>query len=218
MSRDALQAIASHSAATFIVVPTLVYENNAWRARVEFRSALTATNVAVHETEPVVSSLNKETAFKLIASLAEGTQKYFDGNAPRNRRALEAIRHLSGFRPSPITPRMRSLDASAAFERGLNAYEQLEFEAARESFARAAELDPRNPVSFAWWSRAAQLVREDSAAQQAADQATKVVSAQTSEADWLFVAAVLAEAQRDFTSARARYRDLASSPPTSRPG
>jgi hypothetical protein len=39
-SRDALQAIAAHSAATFIVVPTLVYENNAWRARAEFRSAL----------------------------------------------------------------------------------------------------------------------------------------------------------------------------------
>ena len=98
---------------------------------------------------------------------------------------------------------------SAAFERGINAYEQLEFEAAGKHSRGLRNRILETPSLLHGESRR-QILREDSAAQQAADQATKLVSAQTSENDRMFVAAVSAEAQRDFTSARARYRDLAS--------
>src|SRR5262249_3672860 len=177
---------------------------------VEFRSIETATNTAVYETEPVVSSLSKETVFGLMTSLAEGTIKHFSDTGPRRLRVAEAVRRVAWQRALPILPRLRTLDASAAFERGINAYEQLEFETARQAFEKAAEQDARNPVAQAWLSRTAQIVGQGDAARQAADQAIKLISAQTTEADRKFVAAVSAEALGDFASARTHYQELAS--------
>ena len=196
-SREATQALTTESAARFVIVPTLLYEGGAWRARAEFRNPETATNVAVYETDRVVSSLSKDTAYGLMASLAEGIQQHFKANGPGKTYSVRS----SG-------ARLRTIDAAAAFEQGINAYEQLEFAVARKSLERATAQDPRNPVAFAWLSRLAQILRQDAAARQAGDQAARLITPQTPDVDRLFVAAQSAEAQRDFATAEARYRDL----------
>jgi tetratricopeptide (TPR) repeat protein len=207
-SREVIQAVARHSAARLVIVPTLIRENSGWRARAEFRSADTATNAAVYETDPVVSSLVKDTAYALTSSLADGIREHFTATGPRKVRITDTMRRMAGYKLAPAAHRMRTLDAAMAFEQGVNAYDQLEFAAARRFFTSAAEQDPRDPLARAWLARAAQLVRQDDGAQEAATRAAPLVTAETPDRDAVLVAAVTAEARRDVATAEARYRDL----------
>jgi tetratricopeptide (TPR) repeat protein len=201
-SREAIQALTTQSAAQVLIASTLLYENGAWRARAEFRNPQTATNVAVYDTDPVVSSLSKDAAHGLMASLATRIQEHFKTNGPG-----------MSYMARPPSARMRSLDAAAAFEQGINAYEQLEFAVARRSFEQATKQDPRNPLAFAWLSRLDQILRHDDAARQAGIQATQLMTPQTPDVDRLFVAAVSAEVEREFATAEERYRDLVARDP-----
>ena len=79
-SREAIQALTANSGARVVIVPTLLYENGAWRARVEFRDAKTATNAAVQDTPPVVSSLLKDTAYGLMPKLNARDRRPFHGD------------------------------------------------------------------------------------------------------------------------------------------
>ena len=196
-SREAVQALTTQSGAQSVIIPTLLYENGSWRARAEFRNPETSTNTAVFETSPVVSSLSKDTAYALMASLGEGIQQHFKADGPGR-----------SYVPRAPAARLRTLDAVAVFEQGLNAYEQMEFATARTAFQHATELDSQNPLVFAWLSRADMLLRQDAAARQAGDQASKLVTPQTPVTDALFVAAVAAEAQRDVPTGETRYRNL----------
>jgi len=72
-SREAIQALTATSGARVVIVPTLLYENGAWRARVEFRDARTATNRAVQETNRIVSSLMKDTVYGMMPQVAKAT-------------------------------------------------------------------------------------------------------------------------------------------------
>jgi hypothetical protein len=76
-SRDALQAISGSTHAQQIIVPTLLYENGSWRARLEFRQPTTAINDATIETASVTSSLVKDTAYGLVPALAEAVNAHF---------------------------------------------------------------------------------------------------------------------------------------------
>ena len=206
-SREATQALTLHSGARLIVVPTLLYEDNGWKARVEFRDAETATSAAPpFETELVVSSLMKDAVYGLLAPLAVGIQDRFLRAGPRRAYVAGLIRTPAG---AP-TPRLRSVDASAAFEQGLDAYDQLEYAAALRSFITASEQDARSPLPFAWQSRVASLMRQSTQAVEAADQGTKRVGPETPPRDALFIAAVAAESRPDPATAESRYRELAS--------
>ncbi|HEY6362926.1 MAG TPA: protein kinase [Vicinamibacterales bacterium] len=196
-SREAILALTTHTGAGMVVVPTLVYENGAWRGRAEIQDAATGTNAAVYDTEPVASSLPKETAYALTAALAREIEEHFVENGPG-----------ASYTPRPASARWRTLDAAKAFEEGVNAYEELEYATARAAFARAAEQDARNPLPLAWLSRASQIFRDGNAASDAAERASSLVTEATPRGDALFVAAVLAEARRDAPSAEARYREL----------
>jgi tetratricopeptide (TPR) repeat protein len=211
-SREAIQAIGANSGAQIVVVPTLLYENRAWRGRAEFRSPETAINTAVYETVPVVSSLSKDTAYALMASLAEGIEQHFQNNAPAKVRLVEQLRSIAGRRAPAMMPKLRTLDAAAEFERGLSAYEGLQYANARRSFANAVERDPENPLAFAWLGHIEQIL-QGKAAQQAADHAMRLLTPQTPAIDALLVAAVSAEARGDYQTATARYRELAVSRP-----
>jgi len=212
--REAVRALTTESGATFVVVPTLLYESRAWRARVEVRSAETATNVAVYESDPIVSSLSKDTIYGLMSTLAEGVQGYFRANGPRRTYARHLARRLGGrTSPPPLSPPLRSLDAAKAFEEGTSAYEQLEYAAARQAFAQAAEQDPRSGLALAWLSRTAALMKQDAEAAKAADQASRLMAGGTRPIDALFISAVAAESRRDFRTAESRYRDLAARHP-----
>jgi tetratricopeptide (TPR) repeat protein len=207
-SREAIQALTANSGARIVIAPTLLYENGAWRARVEFRDTTTATNAAVQETVPVVSSLIKDTAYGLMPSLAAAIDAHFIAVGPRRADLARTLLRTAGRSAPPPQRRLRTLDSAAAFEQGLDAYEQLEYAAALKAFSDALQQDARNPLLLAWRSRTAQLMRRDNDAAEAGDQAVRLLTDQTPLRDRLFVEAVAAESRRDFDSSEARYRDL----------
>ena len=196
-SREAIQAVTANTGAGTVVVPTLVYENGEWRGRAEIQDAATGTNAAVYNTEPIASSLPKDTAYSLTAQLAQQIEQHFATHGPG---ASSTVRAASA--------RLRTLDAAKAFEQGINAYEELEYATARQAFVQAVEQDGRNPLALAWLSRVSQIFRDGQAASDAAERASGLVTEETPHPDALFVGAVLAEARRDTAAAEARYRDL----------
>ena len=212
-SREAIEALTANSGARVIIAPTLLYENGAWRARVEFQNAATGTNTAVQETTRVVSSLMKETVYALVGPLTLGIDEQIRQSGPARARLADAIKRAVGRAPTPPLSRMRTLDAAAAFERGLDAYEQLEYASALKAITEALQQDPRNPLLLAWRSRSAQLMRRDSEASEAGEQAARLVTSRTPSLDRLFVEAVAAESRRDFDASEARYRDLVAAAP-----
>jgi len=210
-SREAMQAIAQHSGAGALVVPTLLYEGGAWQARVEIRDPRTATNSAVYETVPVVSSLLKDTVHGLIPTVAERIEGHFINTGPWRASLAARIRTAVGRTPARLTSRMRTLDVAAAFEQAMEAYDQLEYAAALRAVTAASEGDPRNAVLLAWRSRVAAIIRKDDDAAEAGGDALRLLDDQMPERDRLFVSAIAAESRRDFPTAEERYRDLVES-------
>ena len=196
-SREAIQAVTANTGVGTVVVPTLLYESGQWRGRAEIQDAATGTNAAVYNTEPVASSLPKDTAYALTAQLAQQIEQHFATYGPG-----------ASSTPRPASARLRTLDAARAFEQGINAYEELEYTTSREAFARAVEQDGRNPLSLAWLSRVSQVFRDAQASADAAERASGLVTEETPRGNALFVAAVLAEARRDAAAAEGRYREL----------
>jgi len=198
-SADAIRAVSSASGAAVVVVPVLLYDRGAWTARADLKSTDGAT-VGRVETAPIESSLTKEAAATLVASLAARVEEQFG----QPRWALRAA-------ASPPIP-FQSLDAVRAVEEGVNAYDAGEYAEAREAFARAAREDPRHPLPAAWETRVAQIVGDRTGAAQAADRASERLVAATG-AERLFVEAVVAEARRQDREALNRYEALASAYP-----
>ena len=207
-SREALQTLTTHSGARLVVAPTLLYENGAWRARVELQDAMTGTNTAVLETAPVVSSLMKETVNTIVHALPLDIEERVRASGPARGRFAYRIEQFFGRTPRPASSGMRTLDAAAAFERGLNAYEQLEYATAAKGFAEALQQDARNPLLHAWRARTALVMRRDAEAMEAGDQAVRLLTDETPRRERLFVEAVAAEARGDSERAEGRYRDL----------
>ena len=212
-SREAMQALTMHSGAQVIVVPTLLYENGAWRARVEFRRADTATGDGAYETAPVVSSLIKDTAYGLMPDLADGVEARFLATGPTRAYVAHVAREFAGWAAPARVPRLRTLDAAANFEQGLDAYDRLEYAAALRAFASASEQDQRNPLIAAWRSRVAMIMRRDTEAAKAAEEATALLHDQVPDVDRMFVEAAANESRRNFSATEAIYRELASRHP-----
>jgi tetratricopeptide (TPR) repeat protein len=212
-SREALQALATQSDAQTIVIPTLLYENGSWQARVEVRDADSATNSGAIGVDGVVSSLMKDAVYGLMSSLTERIDRHFGDIAGWRAGLAAAILQMTGRAPTEAGPRLLNLDAAADFERGLNAYDQQEFAAALKFFTAAFDRDDRNALVAAWRSRAALVMRIDDQASQAADDAARLTTSRTARRDRLFIDAVVAEAQRDIDAAEERYRDLVAAFP-----
>jgi tetratricopeptide (TPR) repeat protein len=207
-SREALQAIATHSGARVLLVPTLLQENGRWKVQLEFRDPVTGVNEGTFVTQPEVTSLWKEALYKQITLLPAGVFEHFAKRGPLRASIAAVLSRWVGRGDQPASTRLRSLDAAALFEKGLDAYEQLEYHAARDAFAAAAEQDSRNPLPLAWRSRTAAMMRQDKDAMDAADEARRLVHPETREIDRLFVEAVSAEARRDAVTAETDYRRL----------
>jgi tetratricopeptide (TPR) repeat protein len=208
-SREAIQAIATFSGARVLIVPTILREGVAWKAALEFRDPSTGASER-YETSPVVSSLMKEAVYGLIPVLTNAVSDRFATGPSRLGRKLRQLLH----RP-PTLPqlRMRSLDAVADLEKGLDAYERQELHAAKAAFASAADRDSSNPLPLTWQSRIATLMRRDREAVDAATQAERLLGSATRETDRWFVQAVNAEARRDRATAGAMYQKLVDSHP-----
>jgi tetratricopeptide (TPR) repeat protein len=205
-SREALQALVAQSGAQVVVAPALTYENGSWRARIEFRDASTATNAAVADTAPVVSSLIKDTAYGLMPAAAMVIDDHFIATGPRRARFAHTLRRTTSFAPPPLERRFRTLDTATAFERALDAYTQMEYTSALAALNDASQQDARNPILLAWRTLVAHITRRDDIAAEGADQAMSLLTDQTPTADRLFVEAVAAETRRDAATADDRYR------------
>jgi tetratricopeptide (TPR) repeat protein/TolB-like protein len=197
-TREAVQAIARYTGARFLILPSIANKNGVWTGAAEIRNVQTGTNVATVRTDPVSSSLAKETAHTLTAAIASRVQGHFPVRWPHR------------VEPRPGGGRFRNLDAVQAFEQGLNAYEEMEFAAARAAFSRTVEQDPQRAAGHSWLSRTALLMGDTPAAEAAAQGAVKLVGPDTPAADRLFANAVLAEARNDRAAAEQLYRELAA--------
>jgi serine/threonine protein kinase/tetratricopeptide (TPR) repeat protein len=212
-SREALQALVTSGGVNFVVVPTLSYEDRSWRAKVEIRSADTATNIATYPGDSIVSSLPKEVAYDLLPLLIERVETHFQRAAPRSRRVIDFVK--APFKHASDAPArtFHTLDAAADFEEGLRAYDDFTYAESARSFAAAAEKDPQSALAYAWLGHAYQILQRDGLARQAAGKASQLVTPTTPQADATFVAAVQAESARDYVTALARYRELAAGHP-----
>jgi len=209
-NRDAIQAITASTGATLVVMPTLLREGATWRARVELRDPQTANNLWEHETSSETSSLTRDVAYRLAMVLSADIETHLKS---RRTGVIETLMRLWPFGGHEPPGRLRSLDAAKAFADGTAWYDDLEYAQARRSFHAAVDLDPRNPVLLAWLSRAAQLLKDDGEATDAADRAVSSLTTRTPRVDELFVRAVAAEAHRDITSAERLLRELIAERP-----
>jgi tetratricopeptide (TPR) repeat protein len=212
-SREALQAISANTGAAVIAMPTLLYENGGWKARVALRNASTATNLATFDSPPVVSSLVKETAYGLMPALASAIDRYGVSVQTRRAQLVTESRRLTGNAPPPPKLRASTLDVAAQLERAVNAYEQQEYTEALRQFGSAVQGDSRNPLILAWRGHVATVMREDQVAAESAQQAARLLTPQTPAMTAWFVNAVAAEAARDFAAVESHYQSLVNSQP-----
>jgi serine/threonine protein kinase/tetratricopeptide (TPR) repeat protein len=212
-SREALQALATSGGVNFVVVPTLSYEDRSWRAKVEIRSAETATNIAAYQGDSIVSSLPKEVAYDLLPLLIQRVETHFQRAAPRSRRLVDFVKAPFEHASETPTRTFHTLDAAADFEEGLRAYDDFTYAESARSFAAATEKDPQSALAYAWLGHANQILQKDDLARQAADKASQLVTPSIPPAEATFVAAVKAESARDYATAQAHYRELAARQP-----
>ena len=210
VSREALQAIATHSGAQLLIVPTVLRESQGWQVRVEFRRPDTGAVQGAYVTSPDPAALMKKVVYRQIGELPPAVFAHIEAHGPRGATLVRTLRAWLRRPPSTAKPRMGSLDAARSFEEGIDAYEQLEYATAGNAFDRAMELDPRNPTPAAWKSRVAVLMRQDKIALESGDRARRLVTSETPADEAAFVDAVAAEAHRDVDAASARYRALES--------
>ncbi len=203
-SRDALQALVVASGAPTVVMPAVLYDDRdrTWRGRIEIRDAATATATASYETARVTSALSKDTAYGLTQQLVTLVNEHV------GRRGVRGWLSRQG----PPTP-LASIEAERAFESGISWYEEQEYAAALDAFREAAKLEAQDARLHAWVSRVALVMRRDDVAREAAEQASRLLTAGDSPANRLFVEAVVAEARRQFTQAEEHLRELAARDP-----
>jgi serine/threonine protein kinase/tetratricopeptide (TPR) repeat protein len=206
-SNELQQAISANTQTQILVLPSLVREGVGWRARAEFRDARTASVLAVADTDSFVSAIVDERVYRtLVPGLATRIEEHFRNGSVR-RRIAHVLRTLVGAHDAIRLP-ASTLAAAVAFEKGLDAYEELEYDAAWRSLMVARENDPLNPVLFAWASRVGRLMRRTVEAERLAQQATQLLSNETREPERLLVDAIVAESRGDLAAAEASYRAL----------
>jgi tetratricopeptide (TPR) repeat protein len=205
-SLASIGAIAEHSGIQTVIVPTLEYKDRRWRGRIEIRNAQTGLSEGAYDTESAASALITETANDLVTPLADLIEKHFAERLPVRASVSVRLAALRAGAPMP-SRRIATLDAAVKFEQGLNAYSDLEYGKASESFTEATSLDPGNPIVHAWLSRVLRLMRRDAEAVAAAETASRTLNDGTNARDRLLIEAIVGEARRDAATSEARYRE-----------
>jgi serine/threonine protein kinase/tetratricopeptide (TPR) repeat protein len=208
-SGEALQAIKANTAAQVFIVVSIRNRSNGsgFSATVEFRDRDTLTVAEEpYETAPVTSAIINDTAYRLIAPVVDGIEAHFRAQSGRAR-FKSVLRGAFSGRATSRLP-VRTLDAAAALEGGIAAYEALEYPTAFDRFGRAAQDEPLNPLPLAWQSRAARAMRRDIEAEKLARLASTLLSEDTPERDRLFAEGVVAETRQDAAKATELYSAL----------
>ncbi len=204
LGNEAAQALAASTGSSTVLKPDIVYENNAWRARVELRDAMTGTGTTI-QTPPSPTALPKETAYQLMATLAGLIEEHFQSPQSRVLDAIAAPIQASRGRSAGS---FASLDAARSFEEGVRAFESQEYARARDAFAAAAKDDPTHVLPVVWNIRATALLGDRPAARELALRAQNLMTSDTPAPVRLFTEAVTAEARGDGAAALARWNSL----------
>jgi eukaryotic-like serine/threonine-protein kinase len=205
-SGQALQAISEHTGVPLMVVVSILNDGGGFKARLEFKEAGGLSPSETFETAGEVSTMVSQAAYQLLRPAAEAIDR-FGTRQSRRAQIAGAVRAALGSGFAPTFP-ARTLEAFARFEQGLDAYEELEYVAARSAFESAATSDPLNPLPLAWGSRVARLMRQDVDAERLGRQAVSLITEETPESERLFVQAVAAESRRDQAAALRAYSAL----------
>jgi tetratricopeptide (TPR) repeat protein len=208
-SRETLQAIARRSGARVLIVPRIRYSDGGWSMQAAFRNPDTGTDQGTVETAPEKSALSKDVVYRHVVHLREDIATHFAATRPIKASLAATVRRWTRRAATAALPRFRTLDAAAAFEHGVDAYERLELAEAFSAFGDASTLDPRNPLPLAWRSRMATLMRQDLDAREAGDRAASLLANDIRPRDRVLVEAIAAEARHDVATAGSRYRELA---------
>jgi tetratricopeptide (TPR) repeat protein len=208
-SREAIQAVAKHAGVPVIVVPTLLYENGEWRARVEFQNAETTADIGLlpYESESATSSLPPVTSYQLVSGLVDGIEDRFKSTRSRALDLIAAPILADGEAGDNF---LKSHVAALEFERALRAYEALVYAAAARALATAEQHEPDHPLPAVWRSRVAILMGERQVAIDAASRAIGLITDRTRRTDLLLAEAAESEARGDSETAARKYRALAS--------
>jgi tetratricopeptide (TPR) repeat protein/tRNA A-37 threonylcarbamoyl transferase component Bud32 len=197
-SNEAIQRIASESAAQFLVVPTLVYRDREarWLVEVQVRNPTTGTTIANYSTAPVTSTLSQQTSFRLMTAAASDIQQHFRTNGPGR-----------SFTPRAASSRFRDSEGARKFADGLIRYDEMEYAAALEDFQEAARLDSQHLLAQVWLARLNLLLNHKNEAANAAQRA-RTLAADASNEVAALVEGVFAESQSDADAAEKHYRNL----------
>ena len=205
-SGEALQAVRDHTGVPVLVVMSIVNDGAGFKARLEFSEAGGLSPNETYETAGEVSTIVGQTAYQLLRPAAE-TIEQFGARRSWRTQITGFVRAALGNVFEPTFP-ARTLDSVALFEKGLDAYEELEYVAARRAFEGAATADPLNPLPLAWQSRVARVMRQEVDAERLGRLALSQITEQMSESARLFVQAVAAESRRDGPMALRAYTAL----------
>ena len=147
-SREAIQALTAGSGAGVVVIPTLLYENGAWRGRAEIQDAATGT------MPPCTTPSRRLVAgqgHRLCADRGTGA------GVQRASWNYGPVRIYAARRIGPAADARRCQGLRGRAER----VRRIGVSSARAAFARAADQDSRNPLMLAWLSRVAQVFRDE---------------------------------------------------------
>jgi tetratricopeptide (TPR) repeat protein len=206
-SREAIRALAQHSGVPIVIVPTLLYTNGAWRARVEFQNAETTADVGVapYESQALSSPLPPVISYQLVSTLVDGIEERFKSTRSRT---LDWIAAPIQADDGAAEEFLRSHDAALEFERALRAYESWEYATAARALTEAEQRDPSHPLLPAWRSRVALLMGERQVALDAGSRALGLITERTRQVDVLLAEASAFEARGDTEIAERRLREL----------
>jgi tetratricopeptide (TPR) repeat protein len=194
-------ALAGVQGTQTLVRPTLTYEDQQWRIRIEIRDGASATTLHRYESPAMVSALVKETAYALMFDGARLVEDHFGRRNPRRWFGRAPVRELA------------SLDAMKAFEEGINLYDEQEYAPAHAAFAAAGKLDPASAVAEVWRGRAALSMRDRAAASVAATSVERLLTTDAPMVTRLVAQAMVAEARGDDAGAALRWRNVIDAAP-----
>jgi tetratricopeptide (TPR) repeat protein len=204
LGNEAAQALAANTGSSTVLKPDIVYENNAWRARVEVRDAVTGTGTII-QTPSSPTALPKETAYQLMAALAGLIEAHFQSSQSR---VLDMIASPIEATRGGSTGAFASLEAARFFEEGVRAFESQEYSQARDAFAAAAKEDPTHVLPVVWSIRATMVLGNRPAARELALRAQNLLTSDMPAQVRLFTEAVTAEARGDGAGALSRWNTL----------
>lgn len=196
-STEVVRAIQTHSNARLVVVPRLYAAEDSWRLEVTFRNPQTGLTLDTLEVVRPFSESAENTAYSLLAPLADAIEEYFG-----------VLGGAEAYAGRPPSSRPRTLIAAADFEEGINALAMGEYGRALSALERLVDQDPEFALAHAQMGRIYGTLGYDAEALEHSENAAMLVTQETPTVDAYSIEANLAERRYEFSTAEQKYLEL----------